>query len=440
MNLKHKKQKEGGKEAPSKPLILYFIIVLGIFALLILAVSVFCFGIVHLSNKEEKLYIDNLEVFLSRDIAIVPGANVNSNAPSAKGADRLNAAIRLYEEGLVDTIVVSGGMEEVEIMVMYLLLHQIPETALVSDEYGNSTYEMLARMKEAYPKQSFYVCTQELYVDRVQFLARHMEMDCQSVCVDTMQYNNPRKSVSREYFTATKAVLDCIFYDGKPKNTVKEKKFSKLPEIEEDASHLAANVIELPEDLETLDENPKDNYDVKKAVEYAREYALQRNPEYPCYEQNCVNFVSQCLLAGGIEPQGAADVSSKERFKTYQNENFWFSCFALVEQHGHNHYTSSFSFLNTEAFIRYFTEKRGYQLTIYANSYDGKLDYFENAVCGDVYILYDAEGGINHIGIITGIGDRNVYYCANTSDKKDYSAFNISEILYPQIGILHMSQ
>lgn len=45
-------------------------------------------------------------------------------------------------------------------------------------------------------------------------------------------------------------------------------------------------------------------YNRKLAVEYAQKWALHRNPEYYDFEDlggDCTNFVSQCLLAGGIE-------------------------------------------------------------------------------------------------------------------------------------------
>ena len=117
----------------------------------------------------------------------------------------------------------------------------------------------------------------------------------------------------------------------------------------------------------------------------------------------------------------------------------WYAVSEYIDAHGHNHYNATLNFVNADEFVWYFTEERGYELSVYDNTYNGKLKYYEQASCGDVYILYNVEGEVDHIGLITGIGDMNVYYCANTSDKKDYSAFNISDVLYPKIAILHMS-
>lgn len=46
----------------------------------------------------------------------------------------------------------------------------------------------------------------------------------------------------------------------------------------------------------------------QEAVDYAKKWAADdvdgRNPSYPSYDQNCTNFVSQALAAGGVRPAG----------------------------------------------------------------------------------------------------------------------------------------
>ena len=41
-------------------------------------------------------------------------------------------------------------------------------------------------------------------------------------------------------------------------------------------------------------------YDAAAAVSYAKSWALSRNPQYTSYDSDCANFVSQCLVAGGL--------------------------------------------------------------------------------------------------------------------------------------------
>lgn len=433
-------QKNMEKEISArKPLILYFIIVCMIIAVLILSISVLCYGIVNLRGEQDKVYIESIEDLETVDAAIVPGASVLANAPEAKAKDRLDAAIKLYENGLVERIIVSGDVSEVETMIAYLVLKGIPSEDLSCDDYATDTYESLARIKEMYQGGTYYFCTQKMYVNRAKYLMNQVGVEGRTICVDTMHYINPTKSWWREYFATTKAVLEGLFRDGTPHNSVNEKIFAEVPELEESHDHIKADEIPTPEDSKTIDPNLNDSYDVEKAVEYARKYALDRNREYPEFEENCTNFASQCLVAGGIKMQGKEDISKSNRWKSVNVDDQWYSVSEYIEEHGHRHYNTTLNFVNTNEFIRYFTEERGYELSVYENTYDGKLDYYQQVSCGDVYILYNVEGEVDHIGLITGIGDMNVYYCANTSDKRDYSAFNISDMLYPKIGILHMS-
>ena len=49
------------------------------------------------------------------------------------------------------------------------------------------------------------------------------------------------------------------------------------------------------------------SYNTAAAVDYARTYCQNYNPRYKNYERqggDCANFVSQCLIAGGIDLSG----------------------------------------------------------------------------------------------------------------------------------------
>lgn len=45
-------------------------------------------------------------------------------------------------------------------------------------------------------------------------------------------------------------------------------------------------------------------YNRHAAVDYARRFVIITNPAYPVLPTDCTNFVSQCLLAGGMQPVG----------------------------------------------------------------------------------------------------------------------------------------
>ncbi|ARF15757.1 amidase [Sporosarcina sp. P12(2017)] len=46
-------------------------------------------------------------------------------------------------------------------------------------------------------------------------------------------------------------------------------------------------------------------YNRQAAVDYADKWWNSRNPAFPSFEDDCTNFISQCLLAGGAPMHGA---------------------------------------------------------------------------------------------------------------------------------------
>ena len=431
------KEKE---KSVGKPLILYFLIVCLLIAIVGFSLSVICYGVVHAGREEERLFIGSTTELSVRDVAIVPGTAVYEGVITAKAKDRLLAALELYQMGLVNYIVVSGDVEETTSMTQYLMASGVPSGDIGSDEHGVDTYETLARTKEKLGALTYYFCTQELYVERAQYLMDKLEMDGVVVCVDTMYYNEAGKSAFREYFAATKAVLDPVLHGGKPKKSVQDRDFIEVSQFEENSHVIHADEVEAPEDYRVVDVNPKDNYDVNKAVEYATTYALENNPEYPAFEENCTNFVSQCLVAGGIAMEGTGESKEDVRYVIGGDKQEWYSYSTKeVGQDGYPCYSTTTNFINTNAFIEYFTKQQGYELSVYQNNRQGKLDCLREIASGDVLIFFGEDGEVVHIGLVTGIGEWNAYYCGNTNDRKDYGVFRMNEEEYTQFGIMHMS-
>lgn len=416
-------------------MICFAIILFGIF------VSVVNYHIIQNSCQGEKIYQQNINTLTPRDIAVVPGTAVSDDTPNAKCKERLDTAEILYKKKLVAVILVSGTKKETNVMCRYLISHKIPEKCILRDASGVSSYETITRAAEELPDKTIYLCTQELYAARSQFFMNRAGVNGKIVCVDTMFYEHPWKTFWREYFADSKAILNVLIYHGKPKQSIKTVGFAKLPsEITTNAKyHIQAQNQPVPADYQVTDSNPNDHYDVKKAVEYARTYALKRNPDYLAFENNCTNFVSQCLAAGGISMTGKEAPSDKKRLKVSKKSTDWYSV-SKEDNKKIKHYTTSSTFINTDAFLKYFQEELGYTLSTFDNTYEGKLKCYQTMASGDVLVLYDSDGRIAHIGLISGMGDMNAYYCANTNDRLDYGVFNISSTMYPRFGILYMSK
>lgn len=84
------------------------------------------------------------------DAAVVLGAAQYNGRPSPVLESRLDHARQLYEEGLVDVIVVTGGKQEGDTFTegqvgfVYLLGEGVPEADLLIEDQGTNTWESLA--------------------------------------------------------------------------------------------------------------------------------------------------------------------------------------------------------------------------------------------------------------------------------------------------------
>lgn len=290
-------------------------------------ISMINYRIIQNSYKGEKIYQQNINTLTARNIAVVPGTAVSEDTPNAKCKERLDTAELLYKKKLVTAILVSGTKKETNVMCRYLLSHKIPEKCILRDAAGVSSYETITRAAEKLSGKTIYFCTQELYAARSQFFMNRAKLNGKVVCVDTMFYSHPWKTFLREYFADSKAILNVLIYHGNPKQSTKTVGFAKLPsEMTTNTKyHIQAQSQSVPDDYRVTDSNPKDYYDVEKAVEYARTYALKRNPDYPAFENNCTNFVSQCLAAGGISMTGKETISNTKRLKVSKKSTDWYS-------------------------------------------------------------------------------------------------------------------
>jgi len=148
-------------------------------------------------------------------------------------------------------------------------------------------------------------------------------------------------------------------------------------------------------------------YDRTAAVAYARQWVGTRNENWPDYSRNggnCQNFVSQCLLAGGIP----MDIYSPGIWKWYGSTPN-----NLPQMAGRS---AAWSAVNE--FLEYAQQNTGYGLAAAADApyYTGRL--------GDVIHLGSADRW-RHTVLITGLVDdgggvEDYLVCSNTADLRDF--------------------
>ena len=173
-----------------------------------------CFAYRKLHGKQKRAVPDVFfcEALRKRDGILVPGALVKNGVIGAQLKDRLDGALRLYRAGLGTYILFSGTAKEVKFMKMYLLLRGVPEDKLYTDRKGYDTFQTMKNTQSAFRGQTFYVCTQKLYVPRTDYLAETAGLDAHGIIVDSMIYRSRHKDRIREYFAASKAWMEGVFY------------------------------------------------------------------------------------------------------------------------------------------------------------------------------------------------------------------------------------
>lgn len=116
------------------------------------------------------------------DVAIVLGAALWNDRPSPGLRERLDVALRLAEDGVVDRIIVSGGLDangatitEAEGMKAYLVERGMPAEAIVEEREATSTYENMLFSKRIMEREGWsrpIIVTHQYHGARAMDIAR----------------------------------------------------------------------------------------------------------------------------------------------------------------------------------------------------------------------------------------------------------------------------
>ncbi len=160
-------------------------------------------------------------------------------------------------------------------------------------------------------------------------------------------------------------------------------------------------------------------YDRARAVEYARRWALSRNPlfiDFTGRGGDCTSFVSQCVFAGcGIMNYtptfGWYYISSADRAPAWAGVDEFF-----------DFVTASPDFIAANGG----TGPRGYDVS------DGR-----DIEIGDVIQLANESGDFYHSLIISGFTDNDILICAHSDDALDRP---ISSYNYASLRVIHIEK
>ncbi|MCX5583052.1 SanA/YdcF family protein [Streptomyces erythrochromogenes] len=147
-------------------------------------------------------------------VAVVFGAGLFGNGePSIFLASRLDAAAKLYREGRVKVVLVTGDnstdhYDEPHAMRQYLTHRGVPDARIVSDYAGFDTWDSCVRAKEIFGVDRAILVSQGFHIRRAVALCQEAGIESYGVRAADHQDAVWYYSATRELFAAHKAALD----------------------------------------------------------------------------------------------------------------------------------------------------------------------------------------------------------------------------------------
>lgn len=148
------------------------------------------------------------------DVGIVLGASLWNDAPSPALKERLDYAIRLYDEGVYSHVIVTGGLDaptaklsEAEGGRDYLIAHGVPAEAIAMDTTSVDTYENLRNARSIMAERgwsSAVVVTHRYHGSRAADMAKKLGFSPVQVQVTESKVLSIRYHEAREVLAYTK--------------------------------------------------------------------------------------------------------------------------------------------------------------------------------------------------------------------------------------------
>ena len=165
---------------------------------------------------------ENLNEVPARRLALVFGAGYwPSGALSDVLRDRLDAAIELYEAGLVEKLLFSGDnrvedYNEPARMQQYALAQGVPEEDIVLDFAGRRTYDTCYRARDIFMVDDLILVTQRYHLPRALATCRGLGLSAIGYAADRTPYVHIRWYQLREVPALWRSWLDVYLLHTEP--------------------------------------------------------------------------------------------------------------------------------------------------------------------------------------------------------------------------------
>lgn len=141
---------------------------------------------------------------------------LSDSSPNLYFVYRIEAAVKLYKEGKIQHILVSGdhskeNYNEPEDMRNALVAYGVPDSVIHLDYAGLRTLDSVVRAKEIFGQQEFIIISQKFHNQRAIYLARENQINAWGFNARDVDARNGLKTQIREFFARDKMFLDVWF-------------------------------------------------------------------------------------------------------------------------------------------------------------------------------------------------------------------------------------
>jgi len=149
------------------------------------------------------------------DCVVVLGAGLKADGtPSHMLEDRLKVGIEVMNATGAAYILMSGDdsgdyYDEPSAMKKYAMGLGVPESAILLDGQGFSTYESITRLRDIYGFDNVVVITQEYHLYRALYIADQCDVDAVGVSADLRPYSKQIFRDVREVLARVKDFFQC---------------------------------------------------------------------------------------------------------------------------------------------------------------------------------------------------------------------------------------
>lgn len=192
-------------------------------ALLILLISIIIGANMWVLRSTDNQIYSDIDQIPETELALVLGTShrLVNGSPNPYFMERMQLAARLYGEGKVKHILVSGDnatmyYNEPIVMKNALIKLGVPEEVITLDYAGFRTLDSIVRCKKVFDQNDVTIITQSFHSYRALFISDYYNMKSIAM-VNEDGPDIPREMIFREYLARTLAVFDLYIINREPK-------------------------------------------------------------------------------------------------------------------------------------------------------------------------------------------------------------------------------